>query len=227
MKRMLKIRQDQIDVLSDQALARYVHKLVLKIEADYAEGFAKGKERSQLNIWVTGQVKDARERGFHSVGEIKRFVHVAVLMGSDFTEQQWAQEILAQDIFASTKAALLEEYAENKKQEMLDKAQQLAKQKRKLLRTQFCMGKVGKLIAMGPATLGQTFTEEQAFSWLLKMSTTAFMAGCAEMIELEIWLDLSLSHGPDFHLKPEFNNAAFSKLSIAEKLNAYASSLEH
>jgi len=224
---MLKIRQDQMDVLSDLALARHVQKLVLDIEINYAEGFAKDKERSQLNAWVTGRVNIARELGFQSIGEIKRFVHVAVIMGSHFTEQPWAQEILSQNIFASTKAALLEEYAENKKLELLEKSRQIAKQKRKLLRAQFCTGKAKKLIAMAPATLGQTFTADQAFNWLLKMSTTAFMAGCSEMIELEIWLDLCLTHGADFHLKPEFNNEEFIKLPIAKKLNIYASHLEH
>ena len=90
---MLTIREAQMRVLHDVAVCRWIsHDLT----ASYPERAGRGA-RGALDSFVSEQAKDARGRGFRRGEEVRKYVHVAFVLGAGFAtdpEFAWARRIL-------------------------------------------------------------------------------------------------------------------------------------
>ncbi len=90
---MLTIRAEQIHALQDALSRRWLEQ---HLRASYPEQ-CKGISSHEFHEFLRVQMKRARGYGFLTDNQIRRYVHVAFLLGGDFDRNpdcEWAQVIL-------------------------------------------------------------------------------------------------------------------------------------
>lgn len=90
---MLTIRQQQIELLEESELCRWICDYLRSV---YPRQTA-GMKETELAATVKRRFREAREKGFRESPEIRKYVHVAFLLGDGFPQHagfQWARKIL-------------------------------------------------------------------------------------------------------------------------------------
>lgn len=87
------IRQEQMKVLEDEMLCRWIRDYLTACYPERASHF----QPSPLIEFVRKRVLDARKRGFAAGQHLRKYAHVAFLLGGDFAsapDLPWARKIL-------------------------------------------------------------------------------------------------------------------------------------
>jgi len=90
---MLVIRQQQLELLEEFGLCRWICGY---LRSAYPRQTASVKDK-ELTATVKNRFREARKRGYRQGPEIRKYVHVAFLLGDGFPEHpqlQWARKIL-------------------------------------------------------------------------------------------------------------------------------------
>jgi hypothetical protein len=104
---MLVIRDEQLKILGDDAIERWI---VLYLTECYTQK-VRGMAAAELRKLVQRASRRARSREFNSPEEIRKYAHVTFLLGEDFESDSrlgWALEILDDARFATVGSRLRE-----------------------------------------------------------------------------------------------------------------------
>jgi hypothetical protein len=102
---MLTIRQKQMELLEESGLCRWICDY---LRAAYPRQTVGIKE-TELTATVKNRFRQARQKGFRESSEIRKYVHVAFLLGDGFPQNahfQWARKILENPDFRHEGARL-------------------------------------------------------------------------------------------------------------------------
>jgi hypothetical protein len=100
---MLRIRQEQMEILYDAGVSRWILEYLLSSYPDRAQRLGKA---TVVTLSET-VLKSARAHGFKEPEEIRKYAHLVFLFGPNFsTELTWAAEIMRDRHYKSGLARL-------------------------------------------------------------------------------------------------------------------------
>lgn len=218
---MLRIRKEQMHILSDITFINFKKRMVKHLELTYHIQTAVLIEINSLGSWVDRNVHKAQELGFQTEQDICRFLNVAMVHGEAFIKTPWASSVLAQDVFSSTKASMLElESSKQINNQYLDIQEEARLTKHSLLE-RFAELNTFKVSTIGPAVFNLNLLEEEIEGWLLEVGNNCLDYQLYDDLEMDLWLDLSMQNGKDFFLSEWAKKVDDSNLSPQDKLQYF------
>lgn len=219
---MLKIRKEQIDALSHIKVKNFVAEVQAHLRQHFPKQVGALAAANQFDSWTKANVDQALKLEFKTEQEIIRYVNIAIIHGHEFYMLEWAQDILRQEIFPSTKISLLVMEAQHEISALQEKMDKISQRKDEATLAHFCKEKRGKLQTIGQHLFGLHFeSPEKEQRWLQNVGATAMSFGLKDILEMDLWLDLTFQHGVDFYKQPWAQNQVNDTLSPSERLTAY------
>jgi len=205
----LSITSAQFSVFEEEKFKRFISDMELHLSTYFKAQTADLIEQEQLNDWVHQNVLHAQDFGFITELDICRYLNVAIIQGEEVKDAPWLQAIMAEKLFPSTKATLIEE----KSLELLDEEHQgvveeLNKVNQQILE-QFYQKHHKKVIGIGIPLYDLSFADDQALKdWMFRVGKQCINLGLTDEMALDIWLDMAMRYGEDF---PKENWATVSE----------------
>ena len=195
----LSITSDQFSVFEQEKFKRFIAEMELHLSSYFKTQTAELIEQEQLNDWVSQNVLHAQDFGFITELDICRYLNVAIVQGESVKDAPWLKAIMAESLFPSTKATLLEE----KSLELLDQEHQVVIEELDQVNQQhlerFYQKHHKKLLGIGVPLYDLSFTDEQALKeWMFRVGKQCINLGLTDEMALDIWLDIAMRYGENF-----------------------------
>jgi hypothetical protein len=195
----LSITSEQFSVFEQEKFKRFIAEMEVHLTTHFEAQTEQLIEQNQLNDWVTQNILYAQDFGFITELDICRYLNVAIVQGESVKDAPWLKAIMAESLFPSTKATLLEE----KSLELLDQEHQgvveeLDQVNQQILEA-FYQKHHKKVLGIGVPLFDLTFADEQALKdWMFKVGRQCINLGLTDEMALDIWLDIAMRYGEDF-----------------------------
>ncbi|MDA7745998.1 DUF4123 domain-containing protein [Psychromonas sp.] len=156
-------------------------------------------QEKQLNDWVKRNIRQAQQFGFTTELDICRYLNVAIVQGESIKDAPWLQKIMAEKLFSSTKATLIEEKSlELLNQEHEEAVKALDDINQQLLE-RFYLKHHKKVLGLGAPLYGLSFTDDAALKeWMFDTGKQCIDLGLTDEMALDLWLDIAMRYGKDF-----------------------------
>ncbi|WP_157822395.1 DUF4123 domain-containing protein [Psychromonas sp. Urea-02u-13] len=206
---LLEISKQQISAFKAVRFKRFITEMELHLSTYFAPQTTSLIEQELLNSWVNTNVKHAQDFGFITELDICRYLNVAIIQGESVKDAPWLQAIMAESLFPSTKATLIEE----KSLELLDQEHQAVVKeldKVNLLHLErFYQKHHKKVLGVGVPLFDLRFEDDKALkSWMFRVGKQCINVGLTDEMALDIWLDIAMRYGENF---PKENWAILSE----------------
>jgi len=181
----------------------FFKKMQHHLQTMFTENFTRLGDNAQQFKWIERNGLKAMSFGFNDQQEICRYLNVAVVQGDDFYNRPWAQDILNAHYQPTTKAMQLESASI----EQLEKAHsemeaELNEEKQKSLQL-FYDAHEFKVQCIGSALFNLNFKDDAELkAWLYHVGEQSMNYELFDDMEMDLWLDLSMKYGKDFHQQP-------------------------
>jgi hypothetical protein len=195
----LNISSEQFSAFEKVKFKQFIAEMELHLSMYFQAQTAELIEKNQLNNWVNKNVRQAQDFGFITELDICRYLNVAIVQGESVKEAPWLQDIMAEKIFPSTKATLLEE----KSLQLLDQEHQAVIEELDQVNQQhlerFYQKHHKKVIGIGTPLYDLIFDGEQALKdWMFRVGKQCINLGLTDEMALDIWLDIAMRYGESF-----------------------------
>jgi hypothetical protein len=195
----LSITSEQFSVFEQEKFKRFIAQMEVHLTTHFEAQTDKLIEQEQLNDWVTQNILNAQDFGFITELDICRYLNVAIVQGESVKDAPWLKAIMAESLFPSTKATLLEE----KSLELLDQEHQEVKEALEQVNLQileeFYQKHHKKVLGIGVPLYDMNFENESALKeWMFRIGLQCIHLGLTDEMALDLWLDIAMRYGEDF-----------------------------
>lgn len=210
----LKITNEQFAAFEAVKFKKFIKEMEQHLSSFFKAQTAPLIETEQLNNWVKQNIAYAQNLGFETELDICRYLNVAIIQGESVKDELWLKDIMAQELFPSTKATLLEE----KSLALLDEEHQevkseLAEINQKILE-KFHEKHNDKVLGIGVPLYGLNFSDDEALkAWMFRVGQKSIDLGLTDDMALDLWLDMAMRYGEDFPEQPWANLSEQQQLS--------------
>ncbi len=208
----LSITSEQFSVFEQVKFKRFITEMELHLSTYFKAQTAELIEQEQLNDWVCQNILHAQDFGFITELDICRYLNVAIVQGESVKDAPWLQAIMAESLFPSTKATLLEEKSlellDQEHQEVIEELDQVNQN----ILDKFYQKEHKKVLGIGVPLFNLSFADQQSLKdWMFRVGKQCINLGLTDEMALDIWLDMAMRYGEDF------SKEDWAKLTEAQK----------
>lgn len=195
----LSISSEQFSVFEQEKFKRFIAEMEVHLTSHFKAQTEQLIEQNQLNDWLTQNILNAQDFGFITELDICRYLNVAIVQGESVKDAPWLKAIMAEKLFPSTKATLLEE----KSLEVIDQEHQEVKEALEQVNLQileeFYQKHHKKVLGIGVPLYDLGFDDDQALKeWMFRVGLQCIELGLTDEMALDLWLDIAMRYGESF-----------------------------
>ncbi len=195
----LSITSEQFSVFEQEKFKRFIAEMEVHLTSHFTAQTANFIEQDHLTDWVNQNILHAQDFGFITELDICRYLNVAIVQGESVKDAPWLKAIMAEKLFPSTKATLLEEKSlallEQEHQEVKEK---LAQVNLELLEG-FYQKHHKKVLGIGVPLYDLDFEDNNALKeWMFRVGVQCINLGLTDEMALDLWLDIAMRYGENF-----------------------------
>ena len=182
---VLEISQQQMSAFEAVKFKKFIAEMALHLSTYFKPQTQPLIEQDQLTAWVEKNVSQAQQFGFVTELDICRYLNVAIIQGESVKEAPCLQAIMAEKLYPSTKATLLEE----KSLSILDQEHQAVSEQLAAINDQllerFYQRHRKKVLGIGVPLYGLSFIDEQALKhWMYHVGEQCLHLGLTDEMAL-------------------------------------------